>query len=188
MGQYAGPMDKTALRKQMRGLDAVTPETNAAVVEGLRAWLSPRLPGTISAFLGMPVEVDLSPLFDLLPGWQWVLPRVEPDNSLTFRDRAVSREVHRFGMEQPADEGVVTPVHQLDVLLVPGVAFDRAGGRLGNGGGFYDRVLSAKREDARAIGVTTLSRVVDVVPMEPHDRRVGWLATEDGVMECSTRR
>jgi 5-formyltetrahydrofolate cyclo-ligase len=166
----------------------VRPDVGRAVVEALRAWLSPRLPGTISAYLAMPEEVDLAPLFDLLPGWQWVLPRVEADRSLTFRDRDVAREIHRFGMEQPAAVGVATPVSQIDVFLVPGTAFDRTGGRLGKGGGFYDRVLPQRRADAVAVGVTTLSRVVDVVPMEPHDRRVDWLATEDGVIDCSTMR
>lgn len=181
-------MDKAGLRERMNGLGAVDPQAQKAVVAALHSWLSPRLPGTISAYLAMPEEVDLAPLFDLLPGWQWVLPRVEPDRSLTFRDRGVAREVHEFGMEQPADEGVVTPVHQIDIFLVPGTAFDRSGGRLGKGGGFYDRVLPQRRSDSLAVGVTTLSRVVDVVPMEPHDRRVDWLAAEDGVTRCSTRR
>lgn len=181
-------MDKAGLRKTMSQVGAVRPDLGRAVVEALRAWLSPRLPGTISAYLAMPEEVDLAPLFDLLPGWQWVLPRVEADRSLTFRDRDVAREIHRFGMEQPAAVGVVTPVSQIDVFLVPGTAFDRSGGRLGKGGGFYDRVLPQRRTDAVAVGVTTLSRVVDVVPMEPHDRRVDWLATEDGVIHCSTMR
>jgi 5-formyltetrahydrofolate cyclo-ligase len=181
-------MDKAGLRAKMSELGAVGPDVEKSVVGALRAWLSPRLPGTISAYLAMPEEVDVAPLFDLLPGWQWVLPRVEPDRSLTFRDRDVAREVHRFGMEQPAAEGVVTPVNQIDVILVPGTAFDRSGGRLGKGGGFYDRVLPQRRADALAVGVTTLSRVVDAVPMEPHDRYVDWLATEDGVKECPTRR
>lgn len=181
-------MDKAGLRAKMSELGAVGPEVQRSVVEALRVWLSPRLPGTISAYLAMPEEVDVAPLFDLLPGWQWVLPRVEPDRSLTFRDRDVAREVHRFGMEQPAAEGVVTPVNQIDVILVPGTAFDCSGGRLGKGGGFYDRVLPQRRADALAVGVTTLSRVVDAVPMEPHDRYVDWLATEDGVTECPTRR
>lgn len=181
-------MDKVSLRAKMSGLGATDPDRQRSVVEALRAWLSPRLPGTVSAYLAMPEEVDVSPLFDLLPGWQWVLPRVEEDRSLTFRDRSVGREVHPYGMTQPAAEGVVTPVHLLDVLLVPGVAFDPGGGRLGRGGGFYDRVLPEKRADALAVGVTTLSRVVDAVPMEAHDHRVGWLATEEGVTDCSTRR
>lgn len=165
----------------------MTPDTSAAVVNGLFDWISPRLPGTISAFLAMSGEVDLEPLFDRLPGWQWVLPRVEPDRSLTFRDRAVAREIHPFGMEQPSDQGQVVPVFQIDVFLTPGLAFDISGGRLGNGAGFYDRILAKRRTDSLAIGVTLAARVIDSVPVEEHDQRVDWIADENGVRECATR-
>ena len=133
----------------------------------------------------MPNEIDLSPLFDRLPGWRWVLPRVEEDGSLTFRDREVRTETHRFGMEQPADEGPVIPLHEIDVFLTPGLAFDQTGGRLGQGGGFYDRILSERRTDTTVIGVTVDERVIRRVPMLAYDQRVGWLATEKGVRECS---
>ena len=152
------------------------------IVGGLFAWLSPRLPGTVSAFLPMTGEVDLRPLFERLPGWRWVLPRVEPDRSMTFRDLAVPREMHPFGMEQPTASGPAVPIQEIDVLLVPGLAFDRSGGRLGNGAGHYDRILSSARGDAIAIGIAPSVRLVDSVPVETHDMRVDWLATEEGVV------
>lgn len=181
-------MDKTELRAEMRAQPAIDAELNRRVVAGLFTWLSARLPGTVSAFIGMSGEVDLSSLFTRLPGWRWVLPRVEADGSMTFRDRDLPRETHRWGMEQPTDAGPVIPLHEIDVFLTPGVAFDRSGGRLGNGGGFYDRVLATKRGDSPAVGITVTRRVVDTVPMEPHDQRVDWLATEDGVIPCSPSR
>lgn len=107
---------------------------------------------------------------------------------MTFRDRSVERETHRFGMEQPADRGPLIPVPEIDVFLTPGLAFDMRGGRLGNGAGFYDRILGLRRTDSVAIGVTVADRVFDEVPMEDHDRRVDWVATEEGVRECSPRR
>lgn len=176
------------MRAEMRAVDAIDHDRIEAVVRGLFDWLSARLPGTISAFLAMPGEVDLSPLFHRLPGWRWVLPRVEADRSMTFRDRDVPREVHAFGMEQPADVGLVVPVHEIDVFLTPGLAFDERGGRLGNGAGFYDKVLAARRGDAVAVGVTVEARVVESVPMEEHDKRVDWLATETGVRQSSPSR
>lgn len=175
-------MDKASLRARVREQGPVPPEVSARVVDGLFAWLSPRLPGTISAFLPMVGEVDLQPLFDRLPGWRWVLPRVEDDRSVTFRDLAVPREVHPFGMEQPAAAGPVIPIPEIDVFLVPGLAFDRRGGRLGNGAGHYDRILSAARGDAVSVGIAPGNRLVDFVPVEAHDVLVGWLATEDGVV------
>jgi 5-formyltetrahydrofolate cyclo-ligase len=177
-------MDKTGLRKRMRGLGPLAPEVSARIVDSLFEWLSPRLPGTISAFLPMTGEVDLRPLMERLPGWRWVLPRVEPDGSVSFRDAGVPRETHRFGMEQPIDSGAVVPIHEIDVFLVPGLAFDRDGGRLGNGGGHYDRILSAARTDAESIGIAPRRHIVEKVPAEGHDVVVRRLATEDGVVSC----
>ena len=181
-------MDKAMLRARMRGFGIVEPRTGEMVAEGLRSWLAARLPGTVAAYLAMTDEVEVSGLFTALPGWQWVLPRVEPDGELTFRDRDVPREVHRLGKRQPEAAGETVPVNELDVLLLPGLAFDPTGARLGRGGGYYDRLLAEVRRDCVTIGVTISSRVVPQIPMEPHDRRVGWLATETGVKECSPRR
>jgi 5-formyltetrahydrofolate cyclo-ligase len=178
-------VDKQELREQIRAQGPVAGEESGQVVAGLFTWMSKRLPGTVSAFLAMPGEVDVGPLFTRLPGWRWVLPRVEPDKTLTFRDRDVPIERHRFGMDQPIDMGPVIPVSQIDVFLTPGLAFDMRGGRLGNGGGFYDRILSARRSDAVAVATTVKRRIVEAVPMVDHDQRVDWIATEDGVIRCS---
>jgi 5-formyltetrahydrofolate cyclo-ligase len=178
-------VDKQELRDEIRAQGPVAEEESLQVVEGLFAWMSRHLPGTVSAFLAMPGEVDVSPLFTRLPGWRWVLPRVEPDKTLTFRDRDVPVERHPFGMDQPVAMGPVIAINQIDVFLTPGLAFDIRGGRLGNGGGFYDRILSAKRADAVAVAVTVTRRVVDSVPMSHHDQRVDWIGTEEGVIPCS---
>ena len=168
----------------MRQLGSLPSEASARIDAALFAWLSPRLPGTISAFLPMEGEVDLTPVMGRLPGWRWVLPRVEADGSVTFRDADVPRETHRFGMEQPIDSGSVIPIHEIDVFLVPGLAFDLGGSRLGRGGGHYDRILSSARADAETIGMAPRGCMVEVVPVEDHDVKVGWLATEDGVVSC----
>jgi 5-formyltetrahydrofolate cyclo-ligase len=181
-------VDKAALRERIRADGPVDADSSQAVAEGVYAWMAPQLPGTVTAFLAMPGEVDVKALFARLPGWRWVLPRVESDRSMTFRDRDAPRETHRFGMEQPADAGPVIPIPEIDVFLTPGLAFDVRGGRLGNGGGFYDRVLAARRADSAAVGITVGRRVVDAVPMEGHDQWVDWLATESGVIRCSPSR
>ena len=180
-------MDKDRLRAGARGSAAIEPDMAMAVVDGLFDWLSGRLPGTIAAYLAMRDEVDVEPLFARLPGWRWVLPRLEADGSLTWRDRDVPRETHRFGMSQPVEQGPEVPVSQIDVFLVPGVAFDETGARLGRGGGYYDRVLAIRRKDSDAVGVTVENRIIESVPVHDHDQRVDWLATENGVKECSPR-
>ena len=130
-----GWMEKDQIRERARGQAPVEPAINLSVESGLFVWLSGRLPGTIAAYLALPDEIDVMPLFERLPGWRWILPRVEDDRSLTFRDCEVPIEVHRFGMRQPIEQGEVTPVREIDVFLVPGMAFDTAGGRLGRGAG-----------------------------------------------------
>lgn len=81
--------------------------------------------------------------------------------------------------EPPEDAELIDP-SELDLVLAPGVAFDRHGGRLGQGGGDYDRLLSRLRPDCLTIGWCHDFQLVDAVPTEPHDRRVGLLITPAG--------
>ena len=73
----------------------------------------------------------------------------------------------------------------IDLILVPGVAFDRAGGRLGRGAGFYDAYLRDVRvRGDRTMGIALPEQVVERVPREAHDVSVGSLATASGVSAC----
>lgn len=81
--------------------------------------------------------------------------------------------------EPPADAELIDPT-ALDLVLAPGVAFDRLGGRLGQGGGDYDRLLSRLRPDCPTIGWCHDFQLVEAVPTEPHDRRVGLVITPEG--------
>ncbi|MGG1662810.1 5-formyltetrahydrofolate cyclo-ligase [Brevibacillus sp. NRS-1366] len=69
---------------------------------------------------------------------------------------------------------------KLDTVLVPGVAFDRHGGRMGYGGGYYDRFLAALGQHPFLLGVGFSMQVVDHVPLEPHDIPLDALVTEEG--------
>jgi 5-formyltetrahydrofolate cyclo-ligase len=85
--------------------------------------------------------------------------------------------VHPFGMHEPAsDAPAMTP----DVLLVPLLAFDGRGHRLGYGGGFYDRTLASLRTKL-AIGVAYAGQEVDALPATPHDHPLDMVVTELGV-------
>ncbi len=181
-------MEKEQLRASLKPLGPVPHETSRKVVAGLFEWLSRRIPGTIGAYLAMQGEVDVSDLFERLPGWRWVLPRVERDLTCTFRDRDIPRETHQWGMRQPVDAGPAVAFTEMDVILVPGLAFDRSGGRLGRGAGFYDRVLALVRTDCQRIGVTVSHRIIDDVPAVDHDEPVEMLASEAGVIRCTPRK
>lgn len=91
-----------------------------------------------------------------------------------------------FGLFEPSLALSGTPERDLpatacDVLLIPGVAFDRTGARLGYGRGYYDRLLRRCRPDALRVGLAYDCQVVEQVPTGPGDERVHLIVTESGV-------
>ena len=74
-------------------------------------------------------------------------------------------------------------VADLDLIMVPGVAFDARGGRLGHGRGFYDRLLARTRPDTSAVAVAFECQLLDRIPMGPHDVPVNKLITEKAVYQ-----
>ncbi len=89
-----------------------------------------------------------------------------------------------YGILQPASlPSAESPAPELDLAVIPGVAFDRFGGRLGHGGGHFDRLLD--RSGAVCIGLAFSPCVVDLVPTGPDDVRMDWMATEKGVFRTA---
>jgi 5-formyltetrahydrofolate cyclo-ligase len=105
---------------------------------------------------------------------------------LSVHDFAAPREQHRFGYEQPVPTAPEIDPGRIDAVLVPGLCFDRRGGRLGWGRGYYDQLLTRMRPDVWTVGVTLERRIVDSVPSEPHDMKMTMLATEEGLFRCSS--
>ena len=142
----------------------------------------------VSAFFPYKSEIDTRPLLGKLAGegWTTALPIVialgEP---LIFR-RWLPGEPTVPGVwdiPRPADEA---PLLEPDVLLVPLMAFDRKGYRLGYGGGFYDRTLSLLRakKPITAIGVAYAAQEVDSVPHDAHDQPLDFVMTEREIFAC----
>ncbi|ASS76787.1 5-formyltetrahydrofolate cyclo-ligase [Tumebacillus algifaecis] len=87
-----------------------------------------------------------------------------------------------YGIREPIyHPEAVVPVTEIDLVVLPGVGFDRSGGRLGYGGGYYDRFLPTLRPDVTKIAVAYELQVVDQIPIEPHDTMLDLLVTENGV-------
>jgi 5-formyltetrahydrofolate cyclo-ligase len=78
----------------------------------------------------------------------------------------------------------VVAVEEIDLIFVPGLAFTRTGGRLGRGGGFYDRFLAGMRPGAMKVGVCFHAQLAGELPMEAHDHEVGVVVTEREVIRC----
>lgn len=123
-------------------------------------------------------EPDLTPLASRVTA---LLTRTPETGSLTVHSFDSPRERHRFGFSQPvADAPEIAPA-DIDIALVPGLAFDRTGVRLGRGSGWYDRLLPRLRPDALVVGVTPAALVVPRLPRESHDHLMTHLLTEGGV-------
>jgi 5-formyltetrahydrofolate cyclo-ligase len=142
----------------------------------------PPAPGQVVAgFWPIGGEIDIRPLLLGLAGRGHVIAL--PDmprrgERLTFhRWRQGDRLIpERFGTFRPQDDPVVP-----DYLLVPLLGFDRAGWRIGYGGGFYDRTLEAL-PGRRTVGCAFAAQEVAEVPVEAHDRRLDAIATEQEVI------
>ena len=97
-----------------------------------------------------------------------VVPRIEGEE-MNFYDISEGVEVGAFGIMEPIAITPINPV-EIDVMIVPGVAFTRQGARLGRGKGFYDKYLSHSDFRALTIGVCFPCQVVENLPTEPHDK------------------
>lgn len=136
----------------------------------------------VSGFWPIGSEANVMPLLLALGGrgLDMALPvvprRGEP---LVFRRWRPDDPVDRgpFGIGEPQ---AAAPELEPDLLLVPLLAFDRAGGRLGYGGGYYDRTLARLRARKRilAVGVAYAAQECATVPRDGHDARLDWVLTE----------
>ncbi|GAB2560953.1 5-formyltetrahydrofolate cyclo-ligase [Nocardia heshunensis] len=86
----------------------------------------------------------------------------------------------RFGLREPEGEPVANGIARATTILVPALAVDRRGVRLGRGAGYYDRSLGARRADARLVAVVRDDELVARLPEESHDHRMGWALTPFG--------
>ena len=148
----------------------------------LRALISPG--DFIAGYMPIGSEIDCLPLLQRIldAGAPLCLPVVAAaDTPLIFRrwspgDRLVTSS---FGIAEPLETAEAVTPH---ALLVPLLAFDRAGYRLGYGGGYYDRTLNSLRAAGTivAIGVAFAGQLRDKVPVGDGDERLDWIVTEAG--------
>ena len=152
---------------------------STAICRRLASWTLLQAARTVLTYLAFRNEIDLSPLFRILPHICWAVPRVE-GMAMTIHPYDPTRLVrHRFGMLEPEPALPEIAPGEIDVVLVPGVAFDWRGGRMGFGGGYYDRFLPTT--PAPRVGITYDSCLVDTLPYGEHDQRMDWIVTPDGL-------
>ncbi len=142
----------------------------------------------VAGYIAMRGELDITLIFDKLRKYQKMtcLPVVdEKDAPLLFREWHKGQPLTQgtLGVKEPAAEAETCNPR---IILVPLLAFDPAGYRLGYGGGYYDRTIAALRSadpsnPPLTIGVAYDFQEVDALPIEPHDIRLDGILTETGV-------
>ncbi len=145
-------------------------------------------PAVVAGFIPIRSEIDIVPTLQRLAarGYTIALPVVEASGQpLSFRcwDGTAALQDAGFGTRGP---GVKAAVVDPDILIVPLSAFDRHGGRMGYGKGHYDTSIMALKAHKRVmtIGAAYAMQQVDSVPQEPHDQRLQWIVTDEGVLDC----
>ncbi len=156
-----------------------------AISVRLADWSSWRSADAVVLFATLRGEVDSQPLIELAQreGKQLFFPRMRSGRTLEFAvvEELGSLRSGRYGVLEPDRHCSARPIPADAMVFVPGRAFDRQGGRLGRGGGYYDRALAACGDSSgrpRFIGVGFACQIVSSVPMDSLDMRMDGVVTE----------
>ena len=187
---------KTALRDQLltarRRLSLLDLRTDAeAIAQHLLAAPEVRRAATVAAYVSVGSEPGTGPLLEALhrAGRRVILPVLQPDGDLDWAAWAGTRLL-------PAARGLLEPVGPrlgpeavatADVVVVPGLAVDRSGMRIGRGGGSYDRALGRVPVGTFTCILLHDGEIVERVPADVHDRPVAAAATPSGITRFAAR-
>jgi 5-formyltetrahydrofolate cyclo-ligase len=147
----------------------------------------------VALYAALPTELGTRPLFAALraAGRTALFPRLDPEcRILEFLPVARWEDLApgRYGVAEPP-AGTAISLEGRDLVVVPGLAFDAAGRRLGRGGGWFDRTFpSGSAGGPRLVGYAYERQVVESVPSGPTDRGVDWIVTEHAVRRATAGR
>ena len=199
MTQASIKKTKNDIRKQMRRKRAQLSRVELKLAE-LGLW---RQLSKISDFqkaksvaFYLPHKGEISPVKSLYRAIgakkQCYLPAILSNNKMVFRRFTHRRELHnnRFGIPEPKPTSSHCTIRQLDLILMPLVAFDKRGNRIGMGGGFYDRALSHKRQfpstRPKLIGLAHSFQEISSIGSEPWDIPLTMIVTESASIRVAS--
>jgi 5-formyltetrahydrofolate cyclo-ligase len=182
---------KKQLRQQCKtirkGLSAeARQQACQAICAHLSEWDVFQSADSILTYMPIHTEVDLCPLLTEFPEKSWLIPRILPgeEGLMVFhRYDPDNLILHPFGMAEPASHLPLISPEDIQLVLAPGLAFDRSGWRLGYGGGFFDRFL--KDFMGISVGVVYRDLILETIPHGQYDIPMGWLVSEDGLFELA---
>jgi 5-formyltetrahydrofolate cyclo-ligase len=168
---------------------------SAVIFERVLALTEYTLAGTVLFYIDVRSEVQtrLALASALNSGKRFVVPYCVDDELTLFHLQGLDElEPAAFGILEPntslrgVSERRVDP-KEIDFVIAPGVAFDRRGGRLGHGLGYYDRLLQRLRPEAVIVGLAFECQLFNEIPMSPHDVFMDFAVTESAVYEGRRR-
>lgn len=174
--------EKDAIRRAMRRAARCTPKESAAVQERLLQSELWAVAWSLGLYVSAPDEIATGPLFEAAWAGEFhvaVPARTGESYVWVWATPASMWRKGPFGIDEPAEIRRTAP-DELRVVLVPGVAFDLGGSRLGHGGGFYDRLLAACPQALR-VGLCSERRLLNTLPVGPKDIPMDVLMTEERV-------
>ncbi len=175
---------ETALRRR-REITA-SDRLQASTVIGEKVFLRPEYTAAkvVCLYVSLADEVDTSGIMrQSLTHKQVVIPKVHADGTLRLHTTSAPEELTpgAFGILEPAGENREVMATAIDLFIIPGVAFDRLGGRIGHGHGYYDRLL--QQVHVPIMGLAFSEQIVPDTYAESHDVRVNVVITEKEVIE-----
>ncbi len=179
---------RTASRISSRSLPkSIWKEKSDRIVSHLQSF--PRFieAKTILAYFSFRQEPDLSPLFRSEK--QWGFPRIEGKSLIWHCWKLGDKlETNKYGILEPSIESKIIESQAVDLILIPTVACDRLGYRLGYGGGYYDRMLSSTQWSSHTtIGIVFDFAYLPQLPVDAWDKKLDFICTEEGIFNRRLR-
>jgi 5-formyltetrahydrofolate cyclo-ligase len=191
-------MDKDQLRRELtEGLLAISPEQRSEksrkACNNLVSTAHFQEASTIMMFVSLPHEVDTSEV--ILHAWQ--LGKIVAAPKISWQQRhMIAVQINSLetgfstadsGLRNPIS-GVPVPFAEIDLVVTPGLGFDRKGHRLGRGGAFYDKFFANKDLKAVRCGFGFEEQILDSVPITDHDVPVNMLVTDEQIIYFDHRK
>jgi 5,10-methenyltetrahydrofolate synthetase len=172
---------KEAWQKKLRPLRTKVDSAIEIIIINHLVQLLDQVDGPILFYRAMAEEIRLDGLAERL-GWErFATTRTPGQGPLTVHRADGIMEQHKFGFIQPLVDAENFPLGSISVALIPALAIDIQGNRLGHGAGYYDELLSRLPDHCLRVGVVTEQFIFDHLPCESHDVPMTHLASEVGV-------
>ena len=191
-----------AEKKQMREMvlarrdamsSAARTAASHAIVEKVCALPNYQEANVVLIYMGFGSEIETQRLFEriLADAKMAVLPRVDraSQSLILHAVRHISElETNKWGIREPRADAPSLPIDAIEFMLMPGVAFDRSGNRLGYGRGYYDKLLSAASPALARVTAGFACQIVDAVPVGPNDQKIDMIITENEIIKLTNDR